>query len=212
MAEMIENGEKVVFIGDASVGKTSLILRYVNNTFSDNVKPTIGCDQFYKDVNVSGVNVKLTIWDTAGQERFRGLTSAYYKNARCIVIVFDITKKSSFDKIDFWRNEIYNYADEGVPIMLIGNNLDLKDKRKVFKEDATSYVNKHNFSRYMETSALENTDGQIEKMFALVAEKVLERIKQEALGLTATKVGKNEFPIKKPDDPNELANNDGCKC
>ncbi len=211
-SEMIENGEKVVIIGDASVGKTSLILRYVNNTFSDNVKPTLGCDHYDKDVNVSGVNVKLSIWDTAGQERFRGLASSYYKKARCIVVVFDITKKSSFDKIDFWRDEISNYADEGVLVMLIGNKIDLQDKRAVLKEDATNYVNKHKFSLYMETSALENAEGQIEKMFALVAEKILEKIKQEASGVTATRVGQNANNTKKLDDPKETDDKDGCKC
>ena len=166
-SEVIENGEKVVIIGDASVGKTSLILRYVNNTFSDNVKPTIGCDHYDKDVTVANQTVKLSIWDTAGQERFRGLSSSYYKKARCVIVVFDITKKSSFDKIDFWRDEIANYAEADVLVILVGNKVDLQDKRVILKEDATNYVNKHKFSLYMETSALENAEGQIEKLFSL---------------------------------------------
>ena len=213
-SEMVENGEKVVIIGDASVGKTSLILRYVNNTFSDNVKPTIGCDHYDKDVSIGGQAVKLSIWDTAGQERFRGLSSSYYKKARCVIVVFDITKKSTFDKIDFWRDEIANYADPDVLVMLVGNKVDLQDKRVVLKDDATSYVNKHKFALYMETSALENAEGQIEKLFGLVAEKILERTKQE--GSTSKTLRQNEKKTGKEKDVNladgQKPEDDGCKC
>jgi len=211
-SDMIENGEKVVIIGDASVGKTSLILRYVNNSFSDNVKPTIGCDHYDKDINVNGTNVKLSIWDTAGQERFRGLSASYYKKARCVIVVFDITKKSSFDKIDFWRDEIANFADPDVLVFLVGNKIDLQDKRAVLKDDAMNYVKKHKFALYMETSALENTEGQIEKLFSFVAERILEKIKQE--GTTSRTIGGEK--LKNPDG-NKLVvekkeEEGGCKC
>jgi small GTP-binding protein len=211
-SEATESRHKIAIIGDSSVGKTSLILRYVNNTFSDNVKPTIGCDYYDKEVSVAGANVKLSIWDTAGQERFRGLSSAYYKKARCVVVVFDITKKSSFDKIDFWRDEISSYADEGVLVILIGNKIDLQDKRAVLKEDATNYVNKHKFSLYMETSALENAEGQIEKMFTIIAEKILEKVKQEGSGVSMPRGGANGNDARKLADTSQPADKDGCKC
>lgn len=210
-SEIVESGEKVVIIGDASVGKTSVILRYVNNTFSDNVKPTIGCDHYDKDINVQGQNVKLSIWDTAGQERFRGLSSSYYKKARCVIIVFDITKKSSFDKIDFWRDEIANFADPDVLVMLVGNKVDLQDKRTVLKDEATNYVNKHKFSLYMETSALENAEGQIEKLFSLVAEKILEKMKQE--GTTSRTIAKGTGKDKDVNlEEGKKEGEGGCKC
>jgi small GTP-binding protein len=210
-SDMIENGEKVVIIGDASVGKTSLILRYVNNSFSDNVKPTIGCDHYDKDVSANGANVKLSIWDTAGQERFRGLSASYYKKARCVIVVFDITKKSTFDKIDFWRDEIANFADPDVLVFLVGNKIDLQDKRAVLKDDAMNYVKKHNFALYMETSALENTEGQIEKLFTIVAERILEKVKQE--GTTSRTIARGEKKDKEVKlDEGKKEEGDGCKC
>jgi small GTP-binding protein len=212
-SDMIENGEKVVIIGDASVGKTSLILRYVNNSFSDNVKPTIGCDHYDKDVSVNGSNVKLSIWDTAGQERFRGLSASYYKKARCVIVVFDITKKSTFDKIDFWRDEIANFADPDVLVFLVGNKVDLQDKRAVLKDDAMNYVKKHKFTLYMETSALENAEGQIEKLFSYVAERIQEKLKQE--GTTSRTVGQKQGKDKDKDfklDEEKKEESGGCKC
>jgi small GTP-binding protein len=210
-SDMIENGEKVVIIGDASVGKTSLILRYVNNSFSDNVKPTIGCDYYDKDVTANGASVKLSIWDTAGQERFRGLSASYYKKARCVILVFDITKKSTFDKIDFWRDEIANFADPDVLVFLVGNKIDLQDKRAVLKDDAINYAKKHNFALYMETSALENTEGQIEKLFTFVAERILEKVKQE--GTTSRTIARGEKKDKEVKlDEGKKEEGDGCKC
>ena len=212
-SEVIENGEKVVIIGDASVGKTSLIIRYINNTFSENVKPTIGCDHYDKDVSVNGHNVKLSIWDTAGQERFRGLSSSYYKKARCVIVVFDITKKSTFDKIDFWRDEIANFADPDVIVVLIGNKIDLQDKRAVLKDDATSYVNKHKFALYMETSALENVDGQIEKLFSLVAEKISTARTEGSISKTVRNNARGEGKDKEIHlGDKQEAQKEGCKC
>ena len=171
-SEVIESGEKVVIIGDASVGKTSILLRYVNNTFSDNIKPTIGCDHYEKEVDIEGgQKIKLSIWDTAGQDRFRGLASSYYKRAKCVVLVFDITKKSSFEKLDFWRDEIMNFADENILVVVVGNKTDLMDKRTVMQEEIDAYVKKYEYF-YLETSALENGDGNIQKVFEYIAREI----------------------------------------
>ena len=171
-SEVVESGEKIVIIGDASVGKTSIILRYVNNTFSDNIKPTIGCDHYEREIDLPNkTKVKLSIWDTAGQERFRGLSSSYYKKAKCVVLVYDITKKSTFEKLDFWRDEIVNFADEDILVVVVGNKTDMQEKRAVTLEEAEKYAQKHKYF-YLETSALENGDQHIQKVFEYVAANI----------------------------------------
>lgn len=128
-SEKIETGEKVILIGDAAVGKTSILHRYIQGNFSENQKPTIGCDHFEKTVELTAEkHVSLSIWDTAGQERFRGLASAYYKKAKCVILVFDFTKKSSFEKLEYWKDEINNFAEVNTAVVLVGNKFDLKDK------------------------------------------------------------------------------------
>ena len=146
-------GEKVVVVGDMGVGKSSLVLRLVNEKFIDNLKSTIGCEQYEKVIDVGSTKTKLSIWDTAGQERFRGLANSYYKKAKCVVMVFDITKKASFEKLDFWKDEVHNYADENIPVFLIGNKADLAENRVILAEDAEAFVKKNKYLRYFETSA-----------------------------------------------------------
>ncbi len=108
-------------IGDAAVGKTSICKRYVNNEFTLENTPTIGCDNFEKTIQVNGTEVKLSIWDTAGQERFRGLASSYYKRAFCVIIVFDLANPESFEKLNYWKEEVDNFSDTKVLVIVIGN-------------------------------------------------------------------------------------------
>lgn len=166
----IENGYKVVVVGESGVGKSSILLRYINNTFSENIKNTIGVDNFEKQMSEK---ITLSIWDTAGQERFRGLSSSYYKNAKCVILVYDITNKKSFERLDYFRDEIKNYANKGILIILIGNKSDMISKRTVNREEVDDYCRKLGLF-YIETSAFENEDGHIEKAFEYVAGKVLE--------------------------------------
>ena len=208
-SEVVESGEKIVIIGDASVGKTSIVLRYVNNTFSDNIKPTIGCDHYEKEIELpSKQKVKLSIWDTAGQERFRGLSSSYYKKAKCVVLVYDITKKASFDKLDFWRDEIMNFADEDILVVIVGNKTDMQEKRVVMMEEAEKYAQKHKYY-YLETSALENGDQHIQKVFEYVAANVNNRGEGGVGGNKGSGARKdnNEINLEKGDK-----NEGGCKC
>ncbi len=211
-SEPTEMGEKVVIIGDTSVGKTSVILRYINNTFSDCVKPTIGCEHYEKEIELEEDNkIKLSVWDTAGQERFRGLAGSYYKKARAILLVYDITKKSSFEKLDFWRDEIANFAPEDILVVLIGNKTDLKEQREVTPEDVDLYVKKHGY-HYLETSAVDNSDENIQKVFKYIGQSILE--KKDGSDKTVKnsgalkKSGAEEIDINKTDDKAE----GGCKC
>ena len=208
-SEVVESGEKIVIIGDASVGKTSIVLRYVNNTFSDNIKPTIGCDHYEKEIETEAKQkVKLSIWDTAGQERFRGLSSSYYKKAKCVILVYDITKKASFEKLDFWRDEIMNFADEDILVVIVGNKSDMQEKRAVTTEEAEKYAQKHKYF-YLETSALENGDQHIQKVFEYVANNINKK-REDGSGRTGNKGARkdaNEINLEK-DNKSE----GGCKC
>jgi len=209
-SDMMEGGEKCVIVGDASVGKTSLILRYIDKPF-ENVKPTVGCDHFEKDVMVKNNKIKLSIWDTAGQERFRGLTNSYYKKAKCVMIVYDITKKSSFDKIEFWKEEIINFAEPDVIIVLVGSKLDLQDKRTVMREEAINCSNKNKFAYFTEVSSFENQGNGIQILFSKIAELIMDKIGVE--GNSKTNDHPNDKP-KKVDQQvqDENKKDEGCKC
>ena len=169
------DGEKVIIIGAPFVGKTSILLRYCENNFSENTKPTVGCERYDKEVAIEGGNtIKLHLWDTAGQERFRGMASSYYKDAECVIIVFDITENSSFTKMDFWTDEVHNYAKKDVLVVVVGNKSDMEAERQVSPEEIEKFVKKNGYF-YLETSALDNSNGNIEKVFNHIAEELAER-------------------------------------
>ena len=210
-SEAMEGAEKLVVIGDASVGKTCLVTRFVTNIFTENVKPTIGCDHYDKEVVVNNSKVKLSIWDTAGQERFRGLSNSYYKKARCIVIIYDITRKSSFEKIKFWQEEITNFGENDPIRILVGTKLDLQAKRAVLRDDAVNYSNKHKFAYFTEVSSLDNQNNGIQNLFTKAAELILEKLAIE--GNSKTNL---HNPNKENKDVTLVGGNkkeeDGCKC
>lgn len=210
-SDVIEGGEKVVVIGDASVGKSSLILRFMNSVFAENIKPTIGCDHYEKEVAVGTAKVNLSIWDTAGQERFRGLSSSYYKKAKCVIIVYDITRKASFEKIDFWRDEIINFAEHDIIIVLVGTKLDLQDKRAVLRDEGVSYANKYKFAFFTEVSALDNANKGIEALMGKVAELIYEKLQTEGISRTQKPNGKNGGEVKVELEGEKKAESD-CKC
>lgn len=131
-SNILDLSEKIVIIGDVFVGKTSLLFRFKNNIFSEDVKSTLGYDSFEHEITLeNGKIVRLWIWDTAGSERFRGTVSLYYKNAKAVIVVFDLTNRDSFDKIQKWKTEVDNHSEENVVVFLVGNKLDLVEDRKV---------------------------------------------------------------------------------
>lgn len=117
---------KIVIVGSSSVGKSALIVRFVDDRFKDDLLATIGVDFRFRTLTVDGRKVKLQIWDTAGQESFRTIISAYYKSADAIILVFDLTEPGTFRDInEFWLREIEEHKEEGCQTMLIGNKGDL---------------------------------------------------------------------------------------
>ena len=148
---------KILLIGDSAVGKSSLLQRYVDHTYSDSTLSTIGVDFKIHTLEMDGKVIKLTVHDTSGQERFRSITSCYYRGAHGIIVVFDITDVETYRNIPTWLNDIEKYAQDNVVKILVGNKSDLKDKREVPKEDAKQLADRLGM-KYIEVSARFNTN------------------------------------------------------
>lgn len=169
---------KVVLIGDSGVGKSNLLSRFTRNEFCLESKSTIGVEFATRTLQVEGRTVKAQIWDTAGQERYRAITSAYYRGALGALLVYDVTKPTTFDNVTRWLKELRDHADANIVIMLIGNKTDLKHLRAVATEDAQSYAEKEGLS-FIETSALEATN--VEKAFQTTLGEIYRIISKKSL-------------------------------
>ena len=143
---------KYIIIGNSSVGKSNLLLRYCNNKFSDDYQATIGVEFGAKNIEYNNKTYRIQIWDTAGQESFRSITRAYYKNCVCAIIVYDITNRDSFESIKDWVKDIKDSSPKTVLISLVGNKIDLEKMRVISFEEGKEYAQKNNFN-FMETSA-----------------------------------------------------------
>ena len=144
---------KLLTLGDTNVGKTSLVLRFSDNKYNDNQLSTIGVDFKTKYMKLEDTSVKVLIWDTAGQERFKNIAKQYYRGANGILLIYDVSKRKSLEKIEFWLEEIKSYNKiEELCIYLVGNKIDLNDKREITTEEGQKYAEDHNIN-YYEVSA-----------------------------------------------------------
>lgn len=126
---------KILMIGESGVGKTCLLHRYSKNVFPENHLPTIAIDFMVKMITVKNTKLKMQIWDTAGQERFRKLTTGFFKNADGAVVVYSVTDRASFERVQEWTHEVSTMVPEGVSMILVGNKSDLSEERKVSYEE-----------------------------------------------------------------------------
>ena len=162
---------KIKMLGDSGVGKTSIINRYTEGTFTEHTQPTIGVDYKHANVKVQDKMLRLVIWDTAGQDKYRTLTSSYYKGAHAMCLVFAINDRDSFENLDKWRNEYNENAGQSEALLiLIANKIDL-EKRVVTKEEAVEYAKKNSMI-FTEVSA--KTAKGINDLFLEAANKVLD--------------------------------------
>nr|CAD7425776.1 unnamed protein product [Timema monikensis] len=143
MAREYDHLFKLLIIGDSGVGKSSLLLRFADNTFSGSYITTIGVDFKIRTVDVDGERVKLQIWDTAGQERFRTITSTYYRGTHGVIVVYDVTSGDSFANVKRWLHEIEQNCDV-VNRILVGNKNDAPDRKVVLTEDAQRFADQMN--------------------------------------------------------------------
>ncbi|KAH8850237.1 Ras-related protein Rab-8A [Schistosoma japonicum] len=155
MAKCYDYLFKLLLIGDSGVGKTSILLRFSDNLFNQTFISTIGIDFKIRTVDIDGKKIKLQIWDTAGQERFKTITTAYYRGAMGIMLVYDITNQHSFNNIKTWMQNIDEHANNDVEKMLLGNKCDVDEKRQISFQQGLQLANSHNIL-FMETSAKSN--------------------------------------------------------
>ncbi|KAK8582751.1 hypothetical protein V6N13_069520 [Hibiscus sabdariffa] len=159
-------------------GKSNLLSRFTRNEFCLESKSTIGVEFATRTLQVEGRTVKAQIWDTAGQERYRAITSAYYRGALGALLVYDVTKPTTFENVSRWLKELRDHADSNIMIMLIGNKTDLKHLRAVATEDGQSFAEKEGLS-FIETSALEATN--VEKAFQTILSEIYRIISKKSL-------------------------------
>ena len=165
---------KVVFLGDTSVGKSCLAVRFIKNEFFEFQEPTIGAAFLGKNINLNDKRYKFEIWDTAGQERYRSLAPMYYRGAKAAVIVYDITDEDTFKGAKTWVSEIQKKS-ENCLILLVGNKVDLTMNRKVDIHMVKDFVENNNII-YMESSA--KTGLNVDKIFTTIAENIPEEKEQ----------------------------------
>ncbi|GAB1609156.1 ras-related protein Rab-43-like, partial [Argonauta hians] len=164
---------KIVLIGDAGVGKTCVVQRFKSGTYLEKHGSTIGVDFTMKTLQIEGKLVKLQIWDTAGQERFRTITQSYYRSANGVIIAYDVTKRSSFDNIPRWLEDVKKYAGSNIVQLILGNKQDLEHLREVTVAEAKQYAQSCSMLDAIETSAKENTN--IDEAFLRMAKDLKKR-------------------------------------
>ena len=154
------------------MGKTNIMSKYLKNEFHEDSKATVGVEFGSKKFEIEGVSIKAQIWDTAGQERYKAITNAYYKGSKGAFVVYDITRKETFDSIDKWIADLKQSGDKKITILLIGNKADLDNHRKVTKEQGEEKAKSFGVA-FLETSALngQNLDTAFDLMIKEVYDK-----------------------------------------
>lgn len=183
---------KLLLIGDSGVGKSCLLLRFADDTYTESYISTIGVDFKIRTIDLDAKTIKLQIWDTAGQERFRTITSSYYRGAHGIIVVYDTTDLESFNNVKQWLHEIDRYASENVNKLLVGNKSDLTSKRAVSYDQAKEFADSLGIA-FIETSAKSSTN--VEKAFMTMASQIKERYKSQPAGGAGAGVSLHGQPV-----------------
>ena len=167
---------KIVLIGDSFVGKTNIMSKYLMNEFHEDSKATVGVEFGAKKFDIEGKSVKAQIWDTAGQERYKSITTTYYKGAKGALIVYDITRKETFDSVDQWISELLNSGDKNMTMLLIGNKCDLDNQRQVTKEQGEEKAKAFKVA-FLETSA--SSGENLDVAYEMIMKEVYSKCKNE---------------------------------
>lgn len=170
---------KIVLVGDSAVGKSNLLARFARDEFYSNSKSTIGVEFQTQKMVIEGKEIKAQIWDTAGQERFRAVTSAYYRGAVGALLVYDISRRRTFDNIGRWLNELQTHSDMNVVTILVGNKSDLRDAREVTTAEGKSLAESQGLF-FIETSALDSSNVAaafqtvVKEIYSILSRKVMQ--------------------------------------
>ena len=168
---------KLIFLGDQSVGKSCILNRFMNDTFTEEYQATIGLDFQSKNVQIDNQDIHLLLYDTAGQEKFRALIPMYTRDANIILLVYDVTSKDSFLHLSDWLRDLTNVKKEEVIFAVVGNKTDLDDRREVNSNEGENYAKEHDFI-FKEVSA--KTGDGINELFDVILKEILKK-KPEAL-------------------------------
>ncbi|XP_017261551.1 ras-related protein Rab-8B [Kryptolebias marmoratus] len=190
MAKTYDYLFKLLLIGDSGVGKTCLLFRFSEDSFNTTFISTIGIDFKIRTIELDGKRVKLQIWDTAGQERFRTITTAYYRGAMGIMLVYDICNEKSFDNIKNWIRNIEEHASSDVEKMILGNKCDMTDRRQVSKDRGEKLAIDYGV-KFLETSAKSGLN--VEEAFYTIARDILHSLRSKTTDSSVDGSGK---PVK----------------
>merc|ERR1712194_493829 len=180
---------KVVLIGDSGVGKSNLLTRFTRNEFNRESKSTIGVEFATQTIQVEKKMIKAQIWDTAGQERYRAITSAYYRGAVGALLVYDISKHSTFENVERWLKELRDHAEANIVVMLVGNKSDLRHLRAVETDEAMAFSEQHNLA-FIETSALDSSGVDtafqriLTEIYRLMARRTMQSVEENQPSLS----------------------------
>merc|ERR1711935_911355 len=194
---------KVLIIGNSHVGKSNILLRFSENVFHESFLPTIGVDFKIKNVQVEDKTIKLHIWDTAGQERFKTITATYYKGAHGIILVYDITDRTTFVEIENWLSEIQQHASPNVARLLVGNKCDMEGERQVSYQDGKDYADSLGIP-FLETSAKQKIN--IEECFKKLTSVILPTAEPKKVG------GENPQLTRDQRGQKKSGGSGGCDC
>ena len=199
---------KYIIIGDSSVGKSNILLKYAHNQFKPEYQLTIGVEFGAKNIDINGKTYRIQIWDTAGQENFRSITRAYYKNSVCALVVYDVTNRESFESVKSWIEDCKSQSPKTILMVLVGNKIDLDSDRAVSYEDGEEFAKMNNMP-FFETSA--KTGANIENIFVKSAEMIAQKINDGYYDTTSDacgiKVGINDTTPMSGLSNNVVANN-----
>jgi len=196
---------KLVLIGGSGAGKSCLLLRFADDSFTESYITTIGVDFRFKTIPVDKKTIKLQIWDTAGQERFRTITSAYYRGADGIILVYDICDRDSFEQVNDWLSEVNRYVNESTCKILIGNKCDEESDRKVSFEEGKKKAEELGIN-FIETSAKVGTN--VENAFHMMSAELIG--KREQQGARAPRQGAGGVGLLTPKNPGNNAARGQC--
>jgi len=166
---------KYIIIGDTGVGKSCLLLQFTDKRFQPVHDLTIGVEFGARMINIEGKQIKLQIWDTAGQEAFRSITRSYYRGAAGALLVYDITRRDTFNHLTTWLEDARQHSNSNMVIMLIGNKSDLEARRDVKREEGEAFAREHGLI-FMETSA--KTAANVEEAFINTAREIYDKIQE----------------------------------
>jgi len=167
---------KYIIIGDAGVGKSNLVLQYVEKTFKSEYQITIGVEFAIKSVTIKDKIYRIQLWDTAGQENYRSIARAYYKSAACAIVVYDITSRDSFNNVKEWINECKNSASKTITFILIGNKSDLEEKREITQDEGRELAESFGI-QFFETSA--KSGANVEQAFSESLFQIIKNIENK---------------------------------